>query len=119
MSRKNQARDSFTENELDTLRRHGFGKWLRAKAISWSHDDPSFHTAAGAVWNSSSRARDDGELTELAAKWGEMDRAGRLSLLQIIQAVENKSRELTSSEREAVINFAGDHHQPPVIGITT
>ena len=47
-------------------------------------------------------------MTELAIRWGEMNRSARQELLRIIQTVEGKTGELTPSEREAVNRFAGE-----------
>lgn len=104
------SRDDYSDSELALLRRHGLGSWIRAKAVQWSKDDPAFNTAAESVWARSSKAKSDSGLTELAVRWGEMDRAGRLQILQIIHAVETKTRELTASERDVVTRFAGDEY---------
>src|SRR5262249_15180530 len=109
MSRKG-SRDDFSDSDFAMLRRCGFGKWIRAQAVRWSQGDRSFQTAARAVWERSPKARDSGEVTELAARWGEMDTASRQRLLDIIGAVEGKSRNLTDGERDAVISFAGEDY---------
>src|SRR5262245_31303654 len=95
LARKNGGREAYSESDLDTLRRLGFGKWLRAQAVRWSQDDPAFKTTSEAVWGRSPNVRDEGLLTDLAARWGEMDRATRLRMFQLIKAVEAKSRELS------------------------
>lgn len=108
MSRNGSSRDDYSESELATLRRHGFGKWVRAQAIRWSHSDPTFETVVAAVWERSPQAREDRDLTELAVKWGEKSRSARQRLLSIIQSMEGNSRELTADERNEVIAFAGE-----------
>ena len=110
MSRGSGSRDDYSDSDLATLRRHGFGKWVRAQAIRWSAGDPAFETAVGSVWKRSGRGHDDGDLTELAVRWGEMNRSTRMKILDIIDAVEHKTRELTSSERDAISSFAGDDY---------
>jgi hypothetical protein len=109
LGRNARSRDAYTDAELAFLRRHGFGTWVRAKAINWAQSDPAFTKVGEAVWNRSSQARDDA-LLDLAAKWGEMSRSARLELYQAIQAVEGKSRELTGEERAAVVAFAGEDY---------
>lgn len=104
------SRDDYSDSEFELLRRNGLTSWIRAKAIKWSQNDPAFNTAAEAVWTRSPKMKSDSELTELAVRWGEMDRAARMQMLQIIHAVESKSRELTDGEREAVTRFAGDEY---------
>src|SRR5262249_38981231 len=107
LARKNGGRDAYSDTDLDTLRRLGFGKWLRAQAVRWSQDDPAFKTTSEAVWGRSPNVRDDGLLTDLAARWGEMDRASRLRIFQLIKAVEARSRELSDDERDALVGFTG------------
>jgi hypothetical protein len=110
MGRKGASRDFFSDGDLATLRRHGFGTWVRAQAVRWSQDDPAFKTVVESIWERSPGVRESGELTELAVKWGEKDRGARMELLRIIQAVEAKSRELTPGERDTVIAFAGEDY---------
>jgi hypothetical protein len=110
ISRNARSRDDFSDGELDTLRRRGFGNWVDAQAIRWSQEDPAFKTVSTAVWARSPRVRSDGELTGLAVKWGEKDRSSRLALLGLFQAVENKSRDLTAAERATLAAFAGEEY---------
>jgi hypothetical protein len=110
LGRNARSREAYTDSELAFLRRHGLGTWIRAQAINWSHSDPAFTKVGEAVWNRSAQAREGETLLDLAAKWGEMSRSARLELYQAIQAVEDKSRELTGEERAAVVAFAGEEY---------
>lgn len=107
LARKGSSRDSYNESDFDLLRRHGFGKWLRAQSIGWSQSDPVFKKVGESVWERSPQARDSGDLSELAARWGELDKMTRTKIYQAIQALETKARELTGDERDAVSSFAG------------
>jgi hypothetical protein len=104
------SRDAYSESELAMLRRHGFGKWVRAQAVRWSHEDSAFESVVSSIWGRSSRARSESDMTELAVRWGEQDRSSRNQLLQLIQIVENKTRELTDDERSTIISFAGEEY---------
>ena len=110
MSRNPRSRDDVSDGELDTLRRLGFGKWVRAHAIRWSQEDPAFKTVSTAIWDLSPQSRSDGELTELAAKWGEKNQSSRQELLELIMAVEGKGRDLSAGERAKVVAFAGEEY---------
>jgi hypothetical protein len=103
------GRDAYTESELAMLRRHGFGKWVRAQAVRWSHEDSAFESIVSSIWGRSS-ARSESDMTELAVRWGEKDRSSRNQLLNLIHIVENKTRELTADERNTVIAFAGEEY---------
>jgi hypothetical protein len=104
------SRDDYSDSELAMLRRNGFGKWVRAQAIRWSHEDATFEAVGAAVWGRSPRARDENEMVELAVRWGERDRKTRTKLFHLIQIVENRTRELTGDERDAVNAFAGEEY---------
>jgi hypothetical protein len=110
MSRAGGSRDSFTEGELAMLRRHGFGNWVRAQAVRWSHEDSTFETVVSSIWGRSSRTRSESDMTELAIRWGEQDRNSRNQLFRLIKIVEDKSRNLTDDERNKVIAFAGEEY---------
>jgi hypothetical protein len=104
------GRDAYTESELALLRRHGFGKWVRAQAVRWSHEDSAFESVVSSIWGKSSRTRSESDMTELAVRWGERDRTSRNQLLNLIYIVENKTRALTAEERNTVIAFAGEEY---------
>ncbi len=108
LARRGGSRDAYNESDFAILRKHGFGNWLRAQTVSWSQSDPVFQKVGESVWERSSRTRETGDLTDLAAKWGELDKMTRTKIFQAIQALEGKSRELTGDERVIVTNFAGE-----------
>jgi hypothetical protein len=110
LGRDVRSRDAYTDAELALLRKHGLGTWVRAQAVNWAHDDPAFPKVGEMVWNRSSRPKDSEAVIDMAAKWGEMSRVGRLDLFQALQAVDSNSRELTSAERSAVVAFAGEDY---------
>lgn len=110
MSRNGGSRDDYADADLAMLRSRGFDMWVRAREIRWSYEDPSFKPAARLVWNRAPRVRKDGELAELAVRWSEMNRSARTRMLDIIDAVEHKTRQLTASERDAINSFAGNDY---------
>ena len=107
MARTARSRDDYTDDEISTLRRLGFGSWVEAQSIRWSQEDPTFKSVSSAVWSRSPRARDNGDLTGLAVRWGESNRSTRQELLALIRTVENNGRQLTDSERAKLTAFAG------------
>jgi hypothetical protein len=110
MARGGSSRDAYSESELAILRRHGFGKWVRAQAVRWSHEDSAFESVVNSIWGRSSRSLSENDMTELAVRWGERDRGSRNYLLNLIYIVENKTRALTADERSEVIAFAGEDY---------
>ena len=110
IAKKAASNGLFNDDEIAILRRHGLTRTIHARAARWAQDDPGFKTASGAVWGRSPQVRESGELTELAARWGEMSRMARLEMLQIIHAVESKSRDLSDKERAALTGFAGEDY---------
>lgn len=108
LSRKGNSRDAYSESDFALLRRHGFSKWLKAQSIGWSQSDPVFQKVGESVWAHSNGSREGSDLSDLAAKWGELDKMTRTKIFQAIQALEKHTRELTSDEREVVASFAGE-----------
>ena len=109
LARKGGSRDAYSESDFEVLRRHGLGKWLRAQTISWSQSDPVFQKVGESVWSARPSARQR-RSDRSGGQWGELDKMTRTKILAAVQAVEGKSRELSSDEREMVVNFAGEDY---------
>ena len=99
LSRKGRSRDDYSDGDLAMLRRHGFDKWVRAVRSAGRMKTRRSNPRRSVVWKRAPHVREDGELTELAVRWSEMNRSGRTRILDMIDAVEQKTRELTTGER--------------------
>jgi hypothetical protein len=110
LSRKSDRRERFTAGDLRYLHDHKMAKWVWAHAVAWACADPVFEKAARYVWERSPKMRKTSALFEMAIQWGQSDRVSNLGLLQFIEAVEKKGRELTREELNLLIAFTGEEY---------